>query len=161
MYGSIIGKSYQVTMHKDDLKVCEQLSAQCFANPDKVFPATIRKHDGYGDYLITQWEYKAMFDFDNNPTGVFCLGYDVTDYKIQSDELDNARSLIDKKNLALKEIAFDQSHLIRSPLTNVLSIASILDSMEVDQNIKNLCGMLTESSRQSGWLIKVLTKRPS
>ncbi|MCC9169028.1 hypothetical protein [Pontibacter harenae] len=71
IHGPVVGQPYQITMHPDDTKVCEEVSIKCFANPDQVYPATIRKHDGKGGYVITQWEYKAMFNQNNEPAGVF------------------------------------------------------------------------------------------
>lgn len=154
IHGAIVGQPYEITMHPDDTKVCEEVAAKCFENPDHVFPATIRKHDGKGGFVITQWEYKAMFDNDNNPAGIFCLGYDVTDYTIKSEKLEDANDLIQRKNLLLKEIAFNQSHVVRRPLANILGIAYILDKMDMDQNMKNLCNMLIESSNQLDDVIK-------
>lgn len=146
IHGEIIGQPYQVTMHPDDVEVCHEVAAKCFTYPDKVFPATIRKHDGKGGFVITQWEYKALIDDENKPAGIFCLGYDVTEYKVKSGMLDNANDEIERKNTILRQIAFNQSHLIRSPLSNILGIVSILEKMEFDQNTKNLVSMLSGSS---------------
>ncbi|UPT71227.1 MAG: PAS domain-containing protein [Flavobacterium sp. JAD_PAG50586_2] len=66
-----VGQPYYITMHPDDGNTCIEVSAKCFGNPGRLFPATIRKHDGRGGYVYTQWEYKAMFDDQNNPAGLF------------------------------------------------------------------------------------------
>jgi len=110
IHGSIVGQPYHITMHPDDTNICQEVSAKCFANPDEVFPATIRKHDGKGGYIITQWEYSAIMDEANNPAGVFCLGYDITQMVIQQSELYEAKTTIEKNKKILEEIAWNQSH---------------------------------------------------
>ncbi|MCC9138321.1 PAS domain S-box protein [Pontibacter silvestris] len=154
IHGPIEGQSYEITMHPDDTKVCEEVSVKCFNNPDKVFPATIRKHDGKGGYVFTQWEYKAMFDENNQPSGIFCLGFDITDYMSYHDQLKDVQSLLDQKEKVLKEIAHTQSHVIRRPLANIMGLSMILAKMEIDQNLKNVCDMIIESSRQLDNVIK-------
>jgi len=76
---NLIGVPYYVTMHPDDMKVCEETAAKCFAHPGRAFPAAIRKHDGKGGYIITQWDYIAGFTETGEPDGIFCMGYDVTE----------------------------------------------------------------------------------
>ncbi|MEJ8803457.1 histidine kinase dimerization/phospho-acceptor domain-containing protein [Pontibacter sp. H249] len=147
IYGTILGQPYEMTMHPDDTKVCEEVAVKCFTNPDSTFPATIRKHDGKGGYLITQWEYKALLDVHGNPAGMFCLGYDITDYTVYHEQLKDAQSL-------LKEIAFYQSHVLRRPLANIMGLAKILERMELDQNLRNICEMIIESSQQLDAVIK-------
>ncbi|WP_299758002.1 PAS domain-containing protein [uncultured Pontibacter sp.] len=152
IHGSVMGQSYEITMHPDDTKVCAEVAAKCFENPDSTFPATIRKHNGKGGYVITQWEYKAMFDAQGNPAGIFCLGYDITAYTAHHQELQNAKSL-------LKEISFYQSHIIRRPLANIMGLTKVLERMDLDQNLRNICEMLLESSHQLDAVIREAAKK--
>ncbi|MBD1397089.1 PAS domain-containing protein [Pontibacter sp. JH31] len=152
IHGCIVGQPYEVTMHSDDCKVCEEVALQCFTNPACTFPATIRKHDGKGGYLITQWEYKAILDEDGNPAGMFCLGYDITDYTAYHEQLQDAKSL-------LQEISFYQSHVVRRPLANIMGLAKVLENMPLDQNVRNICKMLIENSLQLDAVIKEAAAR--
>lgn len=154
IHENIVGMPYQITMHPDDTKVCEEVAAQCFANPDQMFPATIRKHDGAGGYVITQWEYKAMFNDKGEPDGIFCLGYDITQFVDEQQQLKQAETEIEKKTEVLKEIAFQHSHLIRSPLSNILGLAAVLDKMDIDTNVKNICKMIVESSNKLDYIVR-------
>ena len=43
-----IGKSCAINLHPEDVKVCIETAALCYANPGKLFPATLRKHNGIG-----------------------------------------------------------------------------------------------------------------
>lgn len=144
----MIGKPYSITMHPDDCKVCGEVSASCFRFPDQSFPATIRKHDGTGSYIVTQWEYTAMFDEEGSPSGVFCMGYDITEVVVANQELEVAKNEIEEKNNLLDQIIWEQSHILRRPLANIIGLVNILNKMDIDQNLKNICEMLIESSEQ-------------
>lgn len=145
---NMVGKPYYITMHPDDRKVCEETSIKCFHNPDRSFPATIRKHDGKGGYIITQWEYRAMLDDDKQPSGMFCMGYDITEYEKANEQLEVAKTEIVQKNSVLEQIGWEQSHIIRRPVANIIGLINILNKMELDQNLINICEMLTDSAEQ-------------
>lgn len=145
---NLIGQPYHITMHTDDMKVCEEVAAKCFENPDKSFPATIRKHDGKGGYIFTQWEYRALFDENQQPDGMFCLGYDITEYENANQQLVVAKTEIEHKKSVLEQIGWEQSHVIRRPVANIIGLVGILNKMELDQNSSNICNMLMESATQ-------------
>lgn len=154
IHGPIVGQPYELTMHPDDINVCGEVAAKCFADPENTYPATIRKHNGRGGYVITQWEYKALFDEENRPAGIFCLGYDISEYMSFHEQLKNAQNLISQRDTVLKEISFYQSHIIRRPLANIMGLAKVLERMDLDQNMRNICNMLIENSLQLDEVIK-------
>lgn len=154
IHGPIVGEPYDITIHPDDTQICEEVSEKCFTHPEKTFPATIRKHDGQGGYVITQWEYKALWDEHNQPAGIFCLGYDITDYMAYHDELKNTQSLLSQKEIVLQDMLFQQSHVIRRPLANIMGLAKILERMDIDKNLYNICEMLVDSCNQLDAVIK-------
>ena len=71
---SLLGKHFSVTLHPDDVVICHEVGQNCFSQPGKLYPATLRKHNGKGGFVITQWEMKAMFDTFGNPVGIYCIG---------------------------------------------------------------------------------------
>ncbi len=141
---TLVGKPYHITMHPDDIKVCEETSARCIAHPGSSFPATIRKHDGKGGYIITQWEFIAGFNEANELEGIFCMGHDVTE--------------LGRKNDQLKTIAFQQSHVVRKPLANILGIAYIVSKMETDAGITNLMDMMIQNAEELDAVIKEIVE---
>ena len=159
MHGKLTGMPYYVTMHADDTNICTEVAAKCFANPDQMFPATIRKHDGKGGFVITQWEYKAMFKDNGEPEGVFCLGYNITKFVAEGLQLKEAEIDIEKKSGILDKIAFQHAHLIRSPLSNVLGLADILSQMDIDENVKSICKMITESANKVDDIVKEVVNK--
>jgi len=148
------GKHYMISMHKDDVKICTEVCLKCYGSPEEAFPATIRKHDGQNGYIWTQWEYKALFDEKGEPGGIFCIGYDITDFVIEKQEHENSKSIVENKESIISKIVFSQSHLIRRPLANILGLAQLLQTMEMDSNLRNLCNLIIESSQQLDDIIK-------
>ena len=150
----LTGQPYHITMHPDDTNTCLEVSTKCFENPGELFPATIRKHDGKGGYVYTQWEYKAMFDDNKNPAGIFCLGYNITKYVGEALQLEKANEEIEKNGATMKNIIFQQSHLVRAPLSNIVGLTSILDKTVLDVNTSNICDMILESTNQLDEIIR-------
>lgn len=146
---NFVGQPYHITMHSDDMNTCIEVSAKCFENPDKIFPATIRKHDGAGGYVYTQWEYKALFDDQKNPAGKFCLGYNITKYVAEELQLKSAQIEIEENSVKMEKIVFQQSHLMRAPLSNIIGLTGILDKTVLDSNTSNICDMLFKSAKKS------------
>ena len=145
-------------MHPDDKNTCIEVSTKCFENPGQLFPATIRKHDGKGGYVYTQWEYKAIFDDQKNPVGVFCLGYNISKYVAEELELQNVQEENEKKSAIIKKIIFQQSHLIRAPLSNIIGLSNIIDKTLLDSNTSNIFDMILESSNKLDEVVKEIVK---
>lgn len=134
-----VGKPYEITMHPEDTRICAEVAAKCFAAPERSFPATIRKHDGKGGYVVTQWEYRAIFTASGDPDGIFCMGYDITQFRLAKAEIDQKRKLLD-------QIGWDQSHLIRKPVANIIGLINVLDKSEMDHNQRSIYNMILESA---------------
>ncbi|MDB5008969.1 MAG: hypothetical protein JWQ84_3579 [Mucilaginibacter sp.] len=142
---NLVGKPYYVTMHPDDTKVCEEVGAKCFEYPDRSFPAIIRKHNGKGSYLITLWDYRLIVK-NGNPEGIFCIGHDITEFEAQKKDLQQLNENLDKTFQKLEKVAYDQSHVVRLPLANILGLVSLLKTGEMDQNMSHIISMIEESS---------------
>jgi hypothetical protein len=50
------------------------------------------------------------------------------------------------KNVILKEVAFDQSHLVRAPLANILGLTSLLEDMDISGEAKDMIYLLRTSA---------------
>jgi PAS domain S-box-containing protein len=159
IHGNLVGQHYLKTMHPDDSNICVKVSEQCFKFPDKTFPAIIRKHDGKGGYIITQWEYKAMFDETGQPAGVFCIGNDITEFMNASINLKETEKSLKVARITLEEIAYIQSHVVRKPIANILGLTLLLESMEVDETVKSVIDMIDLSAKELDELINGLHKK--
>jgi hypothetical protein len=158
IHQNLVGQPYYITMHPDDTRVCEVVGAQCFAHPGELFPATIRKHDRNQGYIFTQWEYILMVG-DGQPQGIFCLGFDTTEYEKVKDKVEFINRDLEIKNNVLSNIAYEQSHIVRAPLANIMGLVSILKTLPHDEKTTEIIGMLEESSNKLDEVIKSIVKK--
>ena len=153
-HNNLVGQHYSITMHPEDLDICRSVSELAFNNPGAVFPATIRKHDGNGGYVITQWEYKAIFDAKHQPAGMFCMGHDITAFMQNSVELKDTKATLDQAKLTLAQITYIQSHVVRKPIANIMGLSQILESMEMEPGLRNVIQMINESAKELDQVIR-------
>lgn len=150
--GTLLGKHFSVTLHPDDIVICEQVGMQCLTAPGQLFAATLRKHDGRGGFVITQWEMQALFDEKGQPEGIFCMGYNITEFVTTRSRLDSAYSQLD-------EIGFIQSHLVRKPLANIVGLAQLIGQETTDEKLASLCTMLEKSTAELDRVIKDISDK--
>jgi len=141
---SLLGKHFSITLHPDDIAICEEAGGKCFENPGQLIAATLRKHDGQGGFVITQWEMQSIFNAQQEPEGVFCIGYNIT-------ELVSAQTEIETKNTQLSEIGFIQSRGVRKPLANIMGLSDLLLTMEVNPEVRQVHKLLFKKRERTGY----------
>ena len=158
IHHNFVGQPYYITMHPDDTKVCEEVGGKCFEYPGELFPATIRKMNGRGGYVVTQWEFTLMTE-NGVPTGVFCLGYDITEYEQVKDRFFIVNKDLEDKKEILGAIAYEQSHIVRAPLANILGLIDILKTYKLEPEVAVVLNMLLESSTKLDEVVnRIVTK---
>jgi hypothetical protein len=155
---NLVGQPYYITMHPDDTKVCEEVGGKCYEHPGKLFPATIRKHDGKGGYVITQWEFTLMEE-GGIPSGIFCLGYDITEYETVKVEVKTIYEDLNDKKERLGEIAFEQSHIVRAPLASIIGLVSLLKELGLGDKATEILDMLAVSANRLDNVIKGIVNK--
>ncbi|CAM3773936.1 PAS domain-containing protein [Mucilaginibacter galii] len=97
-----------------------------------LFSATAFEKDGDGELLYAATVYK------------------VTDRKKYEDELLKKKQQADIekeiKEDTLKQVAYDQSHLVRAPLANILGLTALLEGMEVSDEVRDMIDLLRTSA---------------
>ncbi len=97
-----IGKPFDIAVHPEDVEKCNLASYQCITNPNRTFQVQVRKPDTpEGDYYWTSWEFSLFKDQNQNPIGIFCLGYDITETKRASRK---AKEFAQKVDTIIEEI---------------------------------------------------------
>ncbi|WP_374164697.1 PAS domain S-box protein [Arcticibacter sp. MXS-1] len=153
-----IGQPFHITMHSEDITVVERTCERCFKQPDRMFPATIKKYGSHGSFIITQWEFK-LIQTAGEYQGFFCMGYDVTELELHRQELTEAKKQIGEASKVIEDIAFTQSHLVRRPLSNILGLMSILENLELSDEARGIVEMLKSSSLRLDDIIKEIVKK--
>ncbi|WCT13419.1 hypothetical protein [Mucilaginibacter jinjuensis] len=150
--GTLKGQDFSVTLHPQDIRICEEVGPMCFGHPNRLFPATLRKHDGKGGFVVTQWEMQAMLDEQGQPLGIFCIGYNITEFIDTREKLDQAETSLD-------EISFIQSHGVRKPLANIMGISKLLRVADDDAEREKLMNMLDTSANELDQVIKEISNK--
>lgn len=159
VYDTLSGKPFHVTLHPDDIKICAEVAEKCFQQPDHLFPATLRKHNGKGGYVVTQWELKAMVDEKGNSVGIFCIGYNISEHFEAKQALTSATTAIKQKDEQLDEIGFINSHIIRKPLANIIGLAGVLNEMEMGADVKKTVNMIVQSALELDGEVKNISNK--
>ena len=121
--------SYFTDPERAEMSVKLVLSEKKITN----FELTARSRDG----KETEVSYNAttFYDRDRKLQGMFAAARDVTDrnrldrvLKDKNIELENARAVAEKANLAKSEFLSSMSHELRSPLNAILGFAQLMES---------------------------------
>jgi signal transduction histidine kinase len=92
----------------------------CIQNPGIPQKVRIRKPSNQsGDFHWTDWEFSLHKNTAGEVEGIICIGHDVTTPVKNED-------LIGSQNEKLKNIAWQQSHELRSPVVNILGCIQII-----------------------------------
>jgi hypothetical protein len=137
-YKNKTSRPSSAALHPDDHELAYQTSLKCLANPYESFQVTLRKLNGKGGYIITQWDFKTSLLADGTIEGIVGVGYDITDFESRQDHIKFLTS-------TLRDVAYKQSHLLRRPLANIIGLIDILDASETDDSAKLIIKMLKQS----------------
>jgi PAS domain S-box-containing protein len=81
-----------------------------------------------GKETVVSYNATTFYDRDRRLQGVFAAARDVTERKRLDQELENAKSVAEKANLAKSDFLSSMSHELRTPLNAMLGFAQLLES---------------------------------
>lgn len=74
------GLSALTAIYPEDHQVCLEAVQRCLNNPDDIVPVYLRKPAPNGeDFYWTAWEFSVLKDRDQQPSGILCIGHDITE----------------------------------------------------------------------------------
>lgn len=85
----------------------------------------------------------------------------LANYSSLSTSLSIAHQTIDTNNEMFMKIAFDQSHMIRKPLANIIGLVSLLNDMPVTDEVKQLINLLDTSATELDTHVKDVVNKTS
>jgi PAS domain S-box-containing protein len=75
--------------------------------------------------------FSKMFDEENNPIGILCLGKDISTDKKNAAEKEMLIEELTQNNSDLRQFSYITSHNLRSPLSNLLGIIRLIDTSSI------------------------------
>ncbi len=99
--------------------------------------------------LVWLVNYQPAYDRAGNIIGCAYTAADITASKIAEDK-------INSQNAILKDIAWKQSHIVRAPLANILSITSLLEGQIADESLRQ--ALMHETQKLDGIIKEIVDK---
>ena len=126
------------------------------------YELTARARDG--KETVVSYNATTFYDRDRKLQGVFAAARDITERKrfeqalhVTNVELESAKSVAEKANLAKSDFLSSMSHELRSPLNAILGFAQLMESASpapTDAQKENIAQIL-----QAGWhLLKLINE---
>jgi signal transduction histidine kinase/CheY-like chemotaxis protein len=81
-----------------------------------------------GNETVVSYNAATFYDRDRKLQGVFAAARDVTERKRLDQELESAKSVAEKANLAKSDFLSSMSHELRTPLNAILGFAQLLEA---------------------------------
>lgn len=103
-----------------------------------------------GNQFYYQLSKFPLTNYHGNNVGIIGIGTDITEMKINENELQKNISIISDQNKRLKHFTYIVSHNIRSHAANIFSLANIVcdsstQELEYHSMLKQSCGYLLET----------------
>ncbi len=126
------------------------------------YELTARSRDG--KQTVVSYNAATFYDRDRTLQGVFAAARDVTERKRldavladKNTELESARKVADKANLAKSEFLSSMSHELRSPLNAILGFSQLMES-EVPAPSPSQLGSIQQILKAGWYLLKLVNQ---
>lgn len=114
-------KNYFTDPERAEASIKRVLSEKKFSN----YELTVRAKDG--KETVVSFNASTFYNRDRELQGVFAAARDVTERKLMDRELEDAKSVAEKANLAKSDFLSSMSHELRTPLNAILGFAQLLE----------------------------------
>lgn len=148
---SAIGKYSLEDIHPDDHGLVMETVQKCWQELNTPHEIVVRKPTPAGDHIYTKWDFIAITNESGAPDYVMCIGFEITNF------VENIAANVTR----LQEIAFDQSHLVRRPLANILGLSKILAETNIvsEDETKDFLSQLHSEARQLDNIIRLVNEK--
>ena len=113
------------------------------------YELTARAMDG--KETVVSYNAATFYDRDRRLQGVFAAARDVTERKRLDQELESAKSVAEKANLAKSDFLSSMSHELRTPLNAILGFAQLLETGSPPPTATQLLRM--QQIIKAGWYL--------
>ena len=115
-------KNYFTDPERAEAAIKKVLNEKKVAN----YELTVRARDG--KETMVSYNAAIFYDRERRLQGVFAAARDITERKLLDGELERAKSLAEKANLAKSDFLSSMSHELRTPLNAILGFAQLLEA---------------------------------
>ena len=114
----IIGLPFSTITLQEDIGVLDAALKACTSHQKKVMPIKIRclKEPKKNTHYLMTWEFSLLQDEEGVPTGISCIGYDLTETDIYKSESQKALMLSESKLRAILDSTIETNILINKEM---------------------------------------------
>lgn len=130
----LIGSNFSNSVHPDDVERCNQVAYQLIMNHEKVMPIDVRKPDKHGSYFWTTWEFSMAKDAEGQPTGIRCIGFDITsaqkarkDLETYTQRLEKLMQLEQHKKNSVKNVLATLPDEVKDSLIGIFGLIQVFN----------------------------------
>ena len=153
---------FTTLVHPDDKPATIKLWKACFKNVQR-FDSEVRLINAVNDYEWFMIHIVPYIDEAGKPVEWFGSCTNIQKQKQLVETLNNnltlASETLAKNNVSFKEIAFEQSHVVRLPLANILGIINLIEDTELNNETLKLLSMLKHSAGQLDDIIRKIVNK--
>lgn len=149
---AILGKYVLEDIHHEDHALVIDTVNKCCANIGLAHEVIIRKPTTTpGVYTYSRWDFIAIANEAGAPDYMICVGSEITSFINEIEDYLNK----------LKNVAFDQSHLVRKPLANILGLSKLLSEMSTEelQENKTLLKKVYTEAKKLDRIVKIVVSK--
>jgi len=118
----------------EDHQLCIDTVTLLFQEPEKSQWVILRK-PVRDQFLYTQWEFSLLFDKNEEPLEVLCIGHDITSQIIKQEELRALVDITSQQNKRLINFTYIVSHNVRSHVANILGIINLTELEDAEEQV--------------------------
>ena len=146
----IIGMLATETIHREDVKKCEEAIRKCLQNPEKSISLFIRKsHHSNNSFYLTHWEFSALKSPNNELLGIICIGFDVSPINDIQRQLaiseSKLRAVLESNSSSVILLSLDYQILLFNQVAS--DIAKEFFQKDIEEG-KSFLPFVTESTRE-------------
>jgi len=148
---NFIGFPSLKTVYPADHNACYKAVEACLTPPFKPVKVQLRKPlKDTKEVEWTDWEFSVLFNDDNEPFGVLCVGYAITHLKQSLKKLQ-------LQNEQITKIAQQQAHQIRGPISTLLMALEVF-KMKGKHSDESKISLLHQAAHQTDDSIKQIVE---
>ncbi|WP_194774445.1 nitrogen regulation protein NR(II) [Pararhodonellum marinum] len=144
-------QDFEQYLHPDLQEAFHKLFRACQKNSSGHFKILLNRTDSEKKELVwNKWEFSTIPNDKGGSRSVLGIGFDLDDSKNSSNESD----LLTRQSEFLRQLTFNQSHLMRSRLANIIGLLNIMDNKFVDSETTSFLKMIKDEAQKLDEVIK-------
>ncbi|MCH7408294.1 hypothetical protein MM239_02715 [Belliella sp. DSM 111904] len=147
---TLFQESIQNMLHANDYILFQKRTEIALVENEESFTMELRiKGIAEGEFKRTRWEFQ-LFNSPNTQIKMIGFGHDIISNKDKKKAIKKKKSnsILEQQSEFLKKLTFNQSHLMRAKLANIIGILEVIQPQNNPEEIPELISILKEEAQK-------------